>query len=110
MSFLKNIGVSAKYLIFTFCNVAAAFSPGWMPTYYLIGAIMNAVLTKILKVVFNQPRPERSPKQGRGMPSSHASAMAFFLVVMAAKVPSCVPIFDSHAIIAAVGIYVVLAR
>lgn len=49
---------------------------------YVSGGILNSSLTKVVKRAVNAPRPASSPQdkqlESSGMPSSHASALAYF--------------------------------
>mmetsp|Transcript_41035 Transcript_41035/g.54034 ORF Transcript_41035/g.54034 Transcript_41035/m.54034 type:complete len:312 (+) Transcript_41035:1-936(+) len=46
----------------------------------VVGAVINAFLSKLLKKIINQNRPEegKSVKESSGMPSSHAMSLFFF--------------------------------
>lgn len=44
----------------------------------LVGAILNAAWSKILKRLLNENRPEGAPVSDPGMPSSHAMSLFFF--------------------------------
>lgn len=51
---------------------------------FVFGALVNALLTKLLKAIINAPRPDASPQEKKerssGMPSSHSSSLAYFSV------------------------------
>ena len=44
---------------------------------YVCGGILNAILSKVLKRVINQARPEGARSADPGMPSSHAMSLFF---------------------------------
>ncbi|CAO3598893.1 unnamed protein product [Absidia cylindrospora] len=43
--------------------------------YFVVGACLTAILGKVLKRIFRQPRPQGS---GYGMPSTHSQVIMFF--------------------------------
>ena len=45
----------------------------------LIGALLNAVNGKVLKLILGQNRPNTSTKSSYGMPSSHANSLFYFV-------------------------------
>lgn len=45
---------------------------------FVLGALLNALLCKVLKRVFNSARPAGARLADPGMPSSHASSLFFF--------------------------------
>jgi len=54
---------------------------------FLIGAILNAVLGKILKALFRVKRPAGSVLRDPGFPSSHAMSLFFFAAYLSLMVP-----------------------
>ena len=44
---------------------------------YVCGGILNAVLSKVLKRLINEARPEGARSKDPGMPSSHAQSLFF---------------------------------
>jgi dolichyldiphosphatase len=54
--------------------------------YFLLGSVLNALLSKLLKRAFKQPRPPGAQEQEPGMPSSHAQSLAFFAVYLSLSV------------------------
>lgn len=105
------IGQSAKYVFVAACCVYVICSERWEPFFLLAGGIFNAVLSKVIKNAVRLPRPDRSPKSGYGMPSSHAQSMSYFL---------CALLFKQHllfssrwadtAFLIGMAMYVALAR
>ena len=81
-TFMRKVGSSAKPLVACVAGSFIVCSPHWGPIYYIIGAVFNAIFSKILKSIFRVPRPVKSPKPGFGMPSSHAQTLFFFLTVL----------------------------
>ena len=45
---------------------------------FLLGAVSNALLSKILKRLINASRPQGAQLSDPGMPSSHAQSLFFF--------------------------------
>ena len=76
------VGRSAKPAVACIAGACVLGSAEWDPLYYVSGAVLNALLSKTLKSIFRAPRPARSPKQGNGLPSSHAQTLFFFLTVL----------------------------
>ena len=72
--------------------------PDWLPVYVVSGGVLNGLVSKAIKRVVRQPRPTGSPRQGSGMPSSHAQTLFFFSTTLALlaldrhTVPATVPI------------------
>ena len=54
----------------------------WSPMFYILAAVTNGVLSKIIKNWLKIPRPVESKKNGYGMPSSHAQSFFFFLTAL----------------------------
>lgn len=79
------IGKSAKYLVSCSVGVVLLFSSSLVPFYYVVFAVISSILGKILKDIIKQPRPIASKKRGYGMPSSHTSALAFFITISCIK-------------------------
>ena len=44
----------------------------------ILGAVLNALLSKVLKRLLNEARPAGAPLADPGMPSSHAQSLFFF--------------------------------
>ena len=67
-----------------------------------IGAIGNALLSKILKRILRQDRPTGAPVSDPGMPSSHAMSLFFFAAYLssAAAIWSSWPLAGRAAAIA----------
>mmetsp|Transcript_14525 Transcript_14525/g.29117 ORF Transcript_14525/g.29117 Transcript_14525/m.29117 type:complete len:194 (-) Transcript_14525:387-968(-) len=52
----------------------------------ILGAILNALVAKILKRIFNAARPQGARLSDPGMPSSHAQSLFFFASFLALAV------------------------
>lgn len=78
------VGSSARGLVAS--AVAAALLLRRDPATYLwvAGGVLNAALSKILKRVINEARPEGARTADPGMPSSHAMSLFFLSVFVAA--------------------------
>lgn len=50
----------------------------------IVGAILNALLSKVMKRVINEARPEGARLTDPGMPSSHAQSLFFFAAYLSA--------------------------
>jgi membrane-associated phospholipid phosphatase len=81
-SIISFVGLSAKHLVSLFCMILIFISDSYKPIYYITGAVLNAILSKILKRIFRIPRPIGSNKSGYGMPSSHAQTLFYFLTIL----------------------------
>ncbi len=104
------IGKSAKYA-FVLGSVGVIIAvEAWEPLYYLVGAITNAVLSKLLKIIIRQPRPPLSPKASYGMPSSHAQSMCYFLAVIPTRLPQDCGLPFTAAVFVFVALYTVVSR
>jgi len=75
------VGKSAKAVVSSSAGLAVLSSPSWLPMYYICGALLNALLSKIIKRIVRQPRPATSKKGGYGMPSSHTHLLFYFLTI-----------------------------
>jgi dolichyldiphosphatase len=75
------VGESAKLLVSSSAGLSVLLSSSWLPLYYIFGALLNALLGKIIKRIVRQPRPPTSKKGGYGMPSSHAHLLFYFLTI-----------------------------
>jgi dolichyldiphosphatase len=62
--------------------VFVLISSSWIPLYYINGAVMNAILSKVLKNIFKVPRPALANEGGYGMPSSHAQSLFYFVTIL----------------------------
>jgi acid phosphatase family membrane protein YuiD len=53
-------------------------------TTLFIGALFNALVGKILKLIINEKRPKDSTRDHNthGMPSSHAGSLSFFVIFL----------------------------
>lgn len=76
------LGVSSKFLVSSLAATVLLLTDSWAPLFYIIAAVTNGVLSKVIKNSLKQPRPLQSDKGGYGMPSSHAQSFFFFLMVL----------------------------
>ena len=73
------ISLTLMVVFFIFSVVLSTLSMNpWSPILSQIGAIGNALLSKILKRVLKEDRPVGAPVSDPGMPSSHAMSLFFF--------------------------------
>ncbi|KAJ1425690.1 hypothetical protein B484DRAFT_397840 [Ochromonadaceae sp. CCMP2298] len=86
------IGTTAKYFVSLSASLAILCSDSPLPLYYVSCGILNSISSKLLKNLIRQPRPAASPKQGYGMPSSHAQSILYFATVLAFKSPLGAPV------------------
>ena len=59
--FFKYIGIYGPLILFLY-SVFLLWNKSNYLTYYMVGFILNALLTLILKGIFKQPRPSEDPK------------------------------------------------
>lgn len=91
----STIGHSAKYLVSGVAGLVLLNSSSPAPLYYIFAACLNAILSKVLKMLLRMPRPRFDKfgretsrndgiqkKEGFGMPSSHAQSLFYFLIVL----------------------------
>lgn len=79
------LGSSSKNVVSITAAVILLLSKTPAPLYYIVGSILNAMLSKILKVIFKQPRPPPNLSADYGMPSSHSQVLFYFLSVILMK-------------------------
>ncbi|GBG26034.1 Dolichyldiphosphatase 1 [Hondaea fermentalgiana] len=75
--------LQTKYITAAATGLSLAYLRNGFMVRLLVGAGLNSVLSKVLKRVFDQPRPEKASESGKtdpGFPSSHAH-MLFYLSV-----------------------------
>ena len=85
------IGGSARVLVAGSCATALIIRRD-VPTFlWLAGAIGNAALSKILKRLINEARPEGARTADPGMPSSHSMSLFFLATFVALAVQSWCP-------------------
>ena len=75
-------GVSSKFIVSSLAAIVLLWTDSWAPLFYILAAITNGLLSKVIKKTLKQPRPLQSVKGGYGMPSSHAQSFFFFLTVL----------------------------
>jgi len=77
------LGKTTKSVVVTAAALSMILSKSWVPVYYVCGGIVNSLLSKVLKLVFRQPRPSgASSLTEYGMPSSHAQSLFYFATVV----------------------------
>ena len=78
------LGASSKFIVSSIAAVVLFTSTeSWSPMFYILAAVTNGVLSKVIKNSLKIPRPVESKKNGYGMPSSHAQSFFFFLTALA---------------------------
>eukprot|EP00466_Bigelowiella_natans_P020955 jgi/Bigna1/71877/fgenesh1_pg.17_\ len=77
---VKLVGCSTKWLVSGVVALSFLLLRNAIALNMVVGALVNAVLNKILKRVINEARPEGAKQTDPGMPSSHASSLAFLSV------------------------------
>jgi membrane-associated phospholipid phosphatase len=82
MQVVTSIGRSAKYIVSAAVILTLVTSESPVAFYYVTAAVVTSLVGKIIKQIAKQPRPEKSPKKGFGMPSSHTGAITFFATVV----------------------------
>ncbi len=83
--FVHIIGSSAKPIVSGTAGLFVLFRDDWTPLYFILAALCNAALSKVMKKALKQPRPEGSPKGGYGMPSSHAQTLFYFFACLTSR-------------------------
>jgi membrane-associated phospholipid phosphatase len=78
----NSVGESAKFIVSGIAGILVLLSSTWSPIYYIIIAVFNAILSKVIKKILKHPRPSGAPKGGYGMPSSHAQSLFYFFTVL----------------------------
>lgn len=79
----SSIGKTAKFLVSgTAGLVLITHAKTWKPLYYISFAVLNAILSKILKRTLKIPRPVGSKEGGFGMPSSHTQSLFYFFSIL----------------------------
>lgn len=68
----------ARWLVSGSAGVVLLLRRDAVVVSFLLGAIANALVTKVLKWGLAIPRPDGAPLADPGMPSSHASSLFFF--------------------------------
>lgn len=65
---MDNIGISAKYVVTGIATYFVVFTKSWLPMYFVLGGILNSILSKVLKGIIRQPRPPDSLQKGNSTP------------------------------------------
>jgi hypothetical protein len=80
------IGRTTKSVVVTAAALSMVISKSWMPIYYVVGGLVNAVLSKLLKMIIRQPRPSTAVSLTEyGMPSSHSQSLFYFSTILLSK-------------------------
>ena len=74
---------STKWIVIAAAATALAYYHDLETALCLVGAVLNGILSKILKKMLRMPRPTGAPLADPGMPSSHAQSLFFFAVYIA---------------------------
>ena len=82
MNAVIRVGSSAKPVVAGIAGLLVLYYDNWKILYFIATSLMNALLSKVLKVIIRAPRPAASKQGGHGMPSSHAQTLAFFTAVI----------------------------
>ena len=82
LSVFNALGGSSKFFVSFLAAIILLLTDSWAPLYYIVAAVSNGILSKVIKKSLKQPRPLQSDKGGYGMPSSHAQSFFFFLTVL----------------------------
>lgn len=105
------VGETAKVIVSgTAGIVLISHSASWKPLYYITGAVINAIFSKVLKNILKIPRPVESGENGYGMPSSHSQSLFYFFSVLSSLLLLDSASFLSYIIVLLIGIYAVAAR
>jgi dolichyldiphosphatase len=87
-SFLEELR-STKVLVSGTTFVVLCYRRDVVIALFLVGAISNALLSKVLKRLINASRPHGARLSDPGMPSSHAQSLFFFAAFLAMTVQHC---------------------
>ena len=112
-SIMDYVGESAKIIVSSSAGIIlVSQSSSWKPIYYITGAVLNAMLSKVLKKIFKVPRPKESGQDGYGMPSSHAQSLFYFFSILSVLLLQYeyFPQLLRFLIVGFLGIYAVSAR
>ena len=77
------VGATSKFFVSGVATAVLYGTNSWVPLYYILGAVLNGVLSKGIKEMVKQPRPNQSHRDGYGMPSSHTQSFFFFFTAVA---------------------------
>lgn len=102
---IKVAADATKWTTVLLVSAAVLYKRDAIIASYALGSLLNTLVAKALKSVIAQPRPPGATKHDHGMPSSHATALAFLsvgavLVNITAPQPAVVPLFQHHAVLA----------
>jgi hypothetical protein len=81
------IASNAKSIVSSIVGLIILYeSESWIPTFYVFGAFVTAVLSKILKLIIREKRPKnKSSNNDFGMPSSHSSSLFYFANILSVQ-------------------------
>jgi dolichyldiphosphatase len=85
---LESVNEATKWTVSACVFAAVAYLRSPLSSWWLVGSIVAAVLCKLLKRLINQSRPKDARLTDPGMPSSHATSLAFLSVFVALWVNS----------------------
>lgn len=87
-SAIRKFDSSSKWLVTAGATAAVITRRDFLSPYITLGGIAASFLTKRIKLLVKQQRPEGSPFDDPGMPSSHALVATFMAVGWALEVQS----------------------
>ncbi len=110
------VGKSTRWTVASMVAVVLLVRRDAAMVNFTVGAILNAVLGKVLKRLIKEARPDGAVLEDPGMPSSHAMALFYMTAFITAALcqgkglglPAWWPV-DYRAAIALVGVYVAVA-
>ena len=77
---LERVNEGTKWCVSAAVFGTVATLRNSLGSWWLVGAIVAAVLCKLLKRALNQARPKQARLSDPGMPSSHATSLAYLSV------------------------------
>lgn len=102
---VRQLDASTKWLVTLAQTAAVVWRHDLASPFMVIGAVLAAYLTTLIKRVVNQRRPPGAPFMDPGMPSSHALVSTFITIAWILHVPS---VALAAALLPAAGIISVL--
>lgn len=100
------IGRTTKTVVVATAALSMIVTKSWLPVYYVACGVVNAIFSKVLKLVFKQSRPPGGAKSltEYGMPSSHAQSLFYFTTIILSQFGPSRPVISTL-----VALYAVLA-
>ncbi|KAF6265813.1 hypothetical protein COO60DRAFT_763421 [Scenedesmus sp. NREL 46B-D3] len=80
---LSTVNESTKWTVSATVFAVLLWQHNEYAAWCVVGAVVSAVLCKVLKHAINQQRPDHAQKRDPGMPSSHANSLNFLSVYAA---------------------------